>query len=624
MPPVAKRHQCRTSGAIIELPVRVCDDLRVKCIRPIILIAVSLALTYLYLYPGSQAWLENRPDTVMSDGTDATTVPYIWDQLRQEWRQHPTRFLYGTVWTNTFDPERGYPIWVSWIERPIGLVMVYAGSVEQASTGIVIGLLLFSVLCMYGLGRYLDWNPWLSFALALAWAFCAYTRARAQVHTGFVGVYFIPLLFLGLLLAVRGKTRRTLFSAAAALLVAVMAPHYYVVTAAFLSPFFLLYVWLQPETQEDKLGVVKRVALATLPAILFLAFNLKFATPPEARVSSREALPQTGETFDGQLHPFLRIYAARPIDYFTSDLGLSQAFQDINPLKTLVNENVYKSLVQDGANGNTHERTNGIRWLLWLLAAAALLSAARGRRAKERKFILYFTGLALFTFWLSLSPDTLGFGPSAWLYKLVSQIRVSSRAGIWVHFSVLMIVGTWLSSSLAPTKLKQVLTVPLVFAALIVIEYPPLWQTVRMAPIEPAYTSLSRDKGACGAGLYFPFASNNYASIPYYHFLQRMRGSDCTHLNSFADFAHIAFITRLFPPTESFLNRLAADLVTPMRLERLAACVPLNFIVFDPSITGSVAGDYCRSLGWSMTEPGVCVSPKKGEAFAKFPEQCGL
>ncbi|MBX3022828.1 MAG: hypothetical protein KF799_14230 [Bdellovibrionales bacterium] len=599
------------------------DDLEVK-LRATLFIVISLVLAYAYLYPGSQAWLERRTDIVMSDGTDITAVPYSWDLLKREWEQHPSHWLYGTVWADAGDPERGNPMWIAWSERLISLPSLYINSVEQSSASIAIALILLNVLTMYGLGRILKWPPWIAFALALAWGFCAYTRARAQVHPSLAGTYHIPLLFIGLLLTVRGVSWRSTAAATLAFLAAAMAPHYYVVTAVFLTPALLIYVYLQPEFSKEWRRILVRLCAATLPAILFLAFNLRFTIPSDAKLSATMALPATGETATGELHPFLSIYAARPIDFFTSDLGLAGGLRDPNPLKTVLNEAVVEDLTKDGRNGNAHERTNGIRWLIWLLAAAALVTTVRKPRGENRTQIWFFAGLAAFTFCLSLSPEALGYGPSAWLYKLVSQIRVSARAGTWVHFCLLMITGIWLSSSLAGERLRRWAALPALLAVMVVLEYPPLWQTVRMAEIAPPYATLARDKGACGTGMYFPLVSNHMGSIVYYRFLQRTRGSDCHMLNSFADLKRLSYITNLFPPTGEYLANLAGDMITPIRLQKLAQCVPLSFVAFDPAVPIHLVSDYCKNLGWLLTEDRLCVSPQKGVPLAKFPDQCEI
>jgi hypothetical protein len=474
---------------------------------------------------------------------------------------------------------------------------------------------------MYALGRKLDWSPWLAFGLGLAWGFSYYARARAQVHPVLAGGFHIPLIFLSLLWVVRSTSWRGVAAAALGFLGVVMAPHYYVVGAAFLTPFYLLFVYLQPETTR---ATWVRVAVAVLPAVFFLGFNLKFTVPPGARLSSVEAMPKTGETTNGGLHPFLAVYAARPIDFFTGNLGLNHGPEDINPLKTYLNFSVLHQFSVDPFSGNNHERTNGIHWLFWLLFAAAVVQMARGRLERGlRVQILFFVALGLFAFAWALPPQALGYGPSAWLYSLVQQIRVPSRAGIWVHFSVLMVAGLWLSKA-APERWRRWAALPLLLPALVVAEDPPFWSQARMAPVAPAFSELSREHGDCGVGMYFPFINIDVGQVMFYQFLARQRGTNCTSLNALPRGPQAQAAVEAFPATSEFVGALARDLVTPLRLQKLVRCIPLSFVVFDPVVPRELAQSYCTGFGpgWRLFDDGVCSSPQRGAPLVHTPDEC--
>ena len=164
------------------------------------------ALTDLYLYPGMEAVYAGRTDTVMSDGTDPTGITYLYDAALQVWKEHPSRFLYGAVYSEVAgDPEHGSAIWMPWNERWLVLGLSKFVPLEQISTSLVFLLFIFDAVAMYFLSRQLRWSKSISVGLAFAWAFNCFNRARAKVHGAMVGAYHLPLIFLAILLLVRGK-----------------------------------------------------------------------------------------------------------------------------------------------------------------------------------------------------------------------------------------------------------------------------------------------------------------------------------------------------------------------------------------------------------------------------------
>jgi hypothetical protein len=260
--------------------------------------------------------------------------------------------------------------------------------------------------------------------------------------------------------------------------------------------------------------------------------------------------------------------------------------------------------------------------LILILAGAACVYLVRGRfhhDPRTRDNLLFFALFAGFTFWLSLSPDSpvKGIGPSLWLHSLISQIRVPARAGIQVHFALLMMTGFLLSSTI---RWRKYLLYPGVFPALMIAGYPPLVQNIPLAPVRPAFTALQN--GTCGAGLYFPFVNGNFDAIDLYHVMQRMRGTDCAVLNNMSTPSRIAYLAELFPPRMDYINRLPYDQKTVSELERLVHCVPLSWIVFDPAVVKDWREEMCRRLGWRLNPDLSCVSPNKGAPISTYPEAC--
>lgn len=589
--------------------------------KRIAMVVMTLLLGYLYLYPALNPIFQGRVDTVMSDNTDPAALPYQYEEILDVWKENPSRFFYGAIYSESFDPEMGFAYWMAWSERWFVVLLSYFLPLEQISTGVVFSLMMLNVLCMYGLCRYLGWSRSVSYGLGIAWAFCAFTRARAKVHMSMAGIYHVPLIFLGLFLVVRGKSWRSAALAAGCFLLSVMTVHYFIVTSAFLSLFFLGFLFLQKEFWLNWKKSVIRLLVAVAPAVLFLGHNFINTIPSDVKMSADKSVPETGKMPDGRPHPFLYTYAAKPIDYLTGDLSLEFKPNDLNPIRYLVNQHVQENLRE----GNLHERTNGIRWVILFLGLGTLIFTVfkKSFRAQiDSRNIFFFGVFGFFAFWLSLSPDSPfdGWGPSGWLYSLVSQIRVTNRAGVFAHFSLLMIVGFFFAS-LYKSKWKSWLLKPALFPALMVLDYPPLVQHMPMAPIAPAYSNLTAGSAVCGTGMYFPYIST-WTDVAFYHFLQKLRGTDCDFLNGAMDPAQIRWLSERFPPSIEFIRALDRLPAVRENLVKMAACVPLHWLVFDQSVPASFQAQACNDLGWILNPNMTCVDPKPHRTFEKWPDRC--
>ena len=352
-----------------------------------LLVLILIISSFIYLSPGIQALFEKRTDVVMSDGTDTTSAPRTYDRIEQMALKNPSRLLYGTLYVDSGDPESGDVLWVAWNERILPLLFVKLFPVEQISTVFVFILMILDGLCMYLLCSYLGWSKWVSYGLSFAWAFNVYTRARAKVHVGFVGIYHLPLIFLSFLLIIRGKSKRSLIAAMFALLIAGTVAHYYLVTCMFLTPLFLLYIYFQPEFRSDFKRILVRFIVAVIPLILLLGSSYVFMLPPEAPLTKEESIaPEV--TTDGSPHVFLQVFHAYPIDYIAGDLGLVGT-SDLNPLRGMISDYVRENL----GYGNAHERSNGIRWSIIALTILAFFLLLKGKFKSDpltQKNIIYF------------------------------------------------------------------------------------------------------------------------------------------------------------------------------------------------------------------------------------------
>ncbi len=590
-------------------------------------VAILLGLGYFYLLPGSEALLENRQDVVLSDGTDAASLPGAYDQLLRVWKSNPGRLLYGAVYINSTEPDNAWAYATPWNERWIVVLTSYFFTVEQLSTAFTFALLLLNGLAMYALARYCRWSVGLSSALGIVWAFNCYTRARAKVHMALAGIYHLPLIFLGLLLVVRGKGWKSLVGAMVAFLIAGTVAHYYIFTCMFLSPFFLAFVFIQPEFKERRRQILRRLAVAVVPVLIFLAGNYLFILPKDSPIAG-ESILKAGIAKEGEQDNFilyLKVFHAKALDFFAGDIALHNSPEDLNPLRELVNA----SILNDLGMSNSHERTNGVRWSLWLFAIAGVvcvlvpkLRRVVGNQGYSAN-VIFFMCFGLFTFWMALSPDVLfeNSGPSYWLFSIFKKIRVTSRAGIQVHFALVMLAGLYLSRLQFG---RRWIHLPGVLATLMVLDYYPV-QAMPTARVYPAYTDLGRDTGECGVGLAFPYVNPNfYAPVQGYYLMQRLRGSDCPSLNFTSTMSRSRWLAELFPPTDEFLASLTTSQVAQNQLLTLAHCVPLNWIAFHQAVPTDWARAVCGTLGWTLTSDGLCLPPKRTRLLVRYPEQCTL
>lgn len=584
---------------------------------PLIFFAVLACATYVYLYPGSQALFEGRTDTFLSDGTDPSSLPSAYDRLLQVWSKTPVNMFYGAVYQDSGDGDRGVALWFPWAERWLVVLSSYFFPLEQLSTAFIFLLFLINGIAMFLLGRTLGWSGVLSGALGFAWAINCYTRARAKVHGALVGQFHLPLIFLGLVLVVRGKSWRSISLAALSFFVAATTAHYYLITSMFLGPFFLGFVAIQPEFFKNWRKISFRLVVAVIPAVFLLGWTRFMALPPDAKMTAEDSMNIQWED-RSRISPFLSIFHAHPIDFLSGDLSLMDGLE-INPFRALVDDHIKDNM----GNSNTHERTNGIRWSVIALASVAIVFLFRGKFKKDKlifRNMIFFCIFGLFGFWMSLGPDAPvdWLSPGYWIYSVFPKVRVASRAGIIFHFSLLLICGFFLAQS---TRFAKTRWMPWALVALFFVDYLPL-RRPPMAPIAPAYAELNRSKGACGTGIFFPFINPWTVSVEHYMMLQKMRGSDCAMLNQMTDPKKVMPLIYKFPPSGDFIASLSNNEAAKLSLINLARCVPLTWIAFHPAVASNWANKICSELGWQFFPDLTCISPVKGAPQAKQPELC--
>lgn len=305
-------------------------------------LALLLLLAFLYLSPGGMLWLEGRTDQVLSDGTDPAPVPYAYSIILDHLHNRPSSLFYGAIPTDRLNPPEGFALWLPWTEKWAVAFFGLFTPLEQLTTAYIWLILSLSAASFYWMARVLGWNRALGFALAICWAFNAYTLARIKVHGALAGVYHLPLIVVGIHLSLSGKTWRTWMAATLAFLLAAGTAHYYMIITAFLAPLFLLYIWLLPDWRSQPRRAFAQLGLAVLPALILIGHSYLNPLPKSEIKAGTITHIQTGQTSTGEMHPFMYRFAAQPIDFFTGTIAIGSA--DINPLRTLFNENVRANL----------------------------------------------------------------------------------------------------------------------------------------------------------------------------------------------------------------------------------------------------------------------------------------
>ncbi len=599
-----------------------------------------IVLSFFYLSPGGLPLLKGRTDLVLSDGSDPATLPYSYSILIDHLKNSPRNLFYGAVPTDRLNPPEGFSIWFPWIEKLSVSLSEPFVALEQQSTFFVFVLFALSGISFYLMSRVRGWGQSLSLALSICWAFSAYTRARAKVHMALVGVYFLPLVILGLDLAVLRRSRRSLLAAALCLLLAAMSAHYYLIILAFLTPFFIGYAALRTNVRSEFKVVLPRVILAAAPAVFLVVWSYVKPIPASWIKPDTITHIKTGETQDGRSHPFLKRFASRPVDFFTGDLAIGP--NDLNPLRGWLTSVVNANL----GDGNQHERSNGIRWLIWLAFGAAIWALTQERLKSlwtdlERRQIWLFLIFTAFCFWLSLEPDVLPIpGPSAWLAGLVSQFRVPSRAGVFMNFGILLVAGyflhAWLEQPILkkgkkPTsdhqlwpRLRSKLALAGVLPLLAVAELPPFLNDMPLSRIVPQRADLA-DGQDCGYGLYYPYVSGTWGLLEYYYFLQSMRESRCKIINANSDTVsdRNRQLMRAMPLHEKYLELIRSNpAAAKLQLTHMARCLPMDWIVFDPRVSKSFMNEVCGELGFEITSGDTCRSKERARTPMAKPESC--
>jgi hypothetical protein len=554
--------------------------------RALLVVAALAFSAYWFLLPVSDDLLAGRTDRYLGDGGgDPQTLPFQNNVILQTLRYRPHLLLFGAVYTPQQQAPLGMPMFITWIERIVVAItgLIYKDAARHIALEAWILLVTNGVAC-YAFARGLKWSRLLAFALAFAWAFNPYARARLDAHISLAAPFNWPLVFLGMQLvhdSVKERTSRGRVIASGLFLASFLTPHYYWFSMGFLSPFLLVYFILSRPQGVSRFRGVGSLVLCTIPSVAFVAWNVLVPFPPGLMPPGTGGIPREERS------RIVYALAARPFDFVAGDIRFS--LEDWLPFRTKVNEWV---ALPDRLN--SCEPVNGIRWVLLAIAFLAILRIIvpymrRKLTPLERRVFLGATIFLVGSFLLSMAPDfiTIGgheLGLSGFAYRILGIFRCPCRNGPAVHFGVILLTG-WSVHRFVNTG-RRTSIVPIqqgllaVFFVLVVIDFLPKKQLI-VTPLRTARKELEAGRpGQCGTGIYAPGAGaweENNRSQDFY-------GTSCNIVP--------------MPPA------LRLD---PAAVTRTLSCSKMSWFVYagEPTLLRTV----CKNLNWEMVSHDACRAP---------------
>jgi hypothetical protein len=596
--------------------------LKAAAIEGAVVTPLLVLLGFFYLLPASTELLRGHASVMVGDGGDSVTNPWQYRLVLDVFRARPQDLLFGAIYTDQMNAPEGVASFIPWIER--GFVLLFAPFMQPdlMPTAMVWGLMVLSGLCFHAYGRALGWPRVVAFALAMAWAFCPFTRARSVVHIALVGTYWAPLAFLALHVLARPPrwltTRQATVLAAGLMLLAAFAAHYFVMMAAMMTPLFLLYYFVVLPRGASRSGGMAKLVATALPAVLFVAWSIAVPAPSYGTRALSAVV-----TLRSESNLYLKNYGAHPLDFVAGDTALGE--RDLLPLRARLTREL-RVLVPD----NRHERANGIRWsVLGACVGLGLVLGARRLRRRlsrmERILGTFAFVLGASAFLLSLSPDGLrlydqDLGPIQLVAKVLPRFRVPNRIGILVHFAALLGAGVLLSRVLRKHLVlrregaalsKTALALSVVVPAIVLLDYAPL-ERVPLAAVIPQRVDLEahapgpRDgakPATCGGGITVPYVTWGFHEEDYYKTITAVRGTSCKVL-------HASYLTSEDDVLRVALGKPRYDAPDRARAERLARCAGASWILFRLDAPTDVRRDLCAEMGWSMEGSDICRAPE--------------
>lgn len=570
-----------------------------------VVFALFVALGFVWFLPATSHLVRGHAYTAIGDGTDSITIPWQYQVVLDTLREAPSRIFFPGIYSDQVTAPEGHAVFMPYSERALVLFFAPFMRADLMPTAVIWAYVALSGVAMYGCGRLLGWPRTIALALALAWAICPFTRARAVVHNAMVGVFFAPLVIAAIRI-VAGSPRKLGWSLRTDMIVgaalffgAVTAAHYYLLMLIGFAPAFIaLYVALLPRGASIP-RAVGRLFVTALPALLLLLWTRTMPLRPSDAKMLASAQPNAAEVAK-QADNFLHWYGARASHYLAGDVRFGD--RDLNPWRKAITREIREH------PDNPHEQTNGIRWIA-LVSSAALLVVMSQRRlrrslnADEKRMAVFALAVGTIAFFLSFSPQGIRYydleiGPSKYFAKVFPQFRVSNRMGLLVHFAALLCTGTLIAAIARRARPSWRAPVGGVLVGIVLLEYLPLHGVV-MTPIPTAWTELQPKNGPCGAGVLVPYASWDANEARYYHAQAEVRGTSCKIL-------HGGYLTAQDDVLRSTLSKLTFTLADRERSVAFARCAHASWAQFSPDTPDEFRRAYCADLGWGFVRPDAC------------------
>jgi hypothetical protein len=553
----------------------------------LLVVGVLTVGSYCFLFPASKFLFDGRTDSYIGDGgCDPQSLASQFNVVLDAFANRPKYLLYGAVYSWQVNAPTGMPMYITWIERLF--VSFFGMFVYKASPLITIvswALVTLNGASMYLFARTLRWRIWVALAVALAWAFNPYTHARIDAHLPLAAPFLFPMIFTAMhwvhdSMRTHGnqtRSRALRIGAAMLMVFGFFAAHYYWFIALLLSPVLLLYFVMTRPEGTARTHALKWLIVCTLPAAAFLMWNLAVPAPAGLIPKGQAAI---SEPPSATIHYVL---AARPTDFLAGDIRFGP--NDWMPGRKAINQMVVLPDRMDST-----ESVNGIRWIILLFAALAVVALAvpalrRRMLPNQRRVLGAMTIVTVFAFLLSLRPDFIAIGGehlniTRLSYALIPYYRCPCRGGIFAQFGTLMLAGTLVTQLLASRVIakRKWLTqfVGVLFFSGVTLDTIP--NPLIVAPLRRPRAELQLTKTYCGNGVFGPFPG------PWEELTRRQELFRTT--------------CNIVPTPASFPTDVTA-------LTRYVKCNGLAWFVYnDPSVTQQV----CASLGWDLKSPDACRS----------------
>jgi hypothetical protein len=399
-------------------------------------------------------------------------------------------------------PYAAYPDGIK-MSLPFPLVYMPLSLLLFLPRGETVLLNLVILLCitlngyvMYLLGERLFRNRYAALGMGLIYMFCPYALTRAKYHYTLVGIFIFPLVLYTLLNLKDSPSRKNkIIYFLAMLLVLNIHPYYTCMVQFMIALLFLCYIIRVAKkgkkTFKESFAIIKDSLILTIAALIIAAILFYFQLAA-ANGGLEAIIRREGDLYNYAAHTW-NYFLPSPHSAFFG--GVSQQFIIGKVFPTNIEEYVLFL-------GYTNMGFALVGLVFWFLRRFSKLARNITESVQESANWLIsfsiFLGIASFVF--SLQPtikvgDHTFYMPSWFIYKLFPYLRVYSRFGVLVFFSLTLISGAGLTFLGRSLRSKGTLVSCLTLTFLIVLMLAEFVEFERpmqkLYGKEPPYTDVS-------------------------------------------------------------------------------------------------------------------------------------